>query len=355
MIEVLERWQEKTLFIVVAVVVFNFLAKRVISRLHTHFEKRNEPWIDSFFQAIYLPVSVYTWFFAFVYALNMILSHIFSDWTFDRIDRVFIVGAILAIAWFVMRWKKALIRLSISKSKRHELAWDRGRIDVIDKLGTIFVLFMTILLLMEVTDRSMNTLIAFGGIGGLALAIASQEIIGNFFGGFMIYMTHPFSVGDWVKVPSQNIEGHVEEIGWYMTRIRTFAKRPIYVPNSTFAKSVVETPSRMSNRQLKETIGLRYRDVPVIKEVISDLKQMLKVHPGIDQGLPVLVHLEGFSHALEVTISIYTIATDTETYSDVKQDVLLKVIEVLEKHHAEMASPTAVVEIPDIVKVRTTG
>ena len=55
-------------------------------------------------------------------------------------------------------------------------------------------------------------------------------MISNFFGGFMIYVTHSFGIGDWINLPDHNVEGYVEEIGWYTTRIRTFEKRPIYVP-----------------------------------------------------------------------------------------------------------------------------
>ena len=199
------------------------------------------------------------------------------------------IGAVLAIAWFFMRWKRNTINQIVTKNKTHSILFDRGKIDALDKLASVSIFFLTVIELMNITGRSMNTLIAFGGIGGLALAIASQEIIGNFFGGLMIYLTHPFSVGDWINLPERGLEGHVEDIGWYMTRIRTFEKRPIYVPNSTFSKTVVMTPSRMSHRQFKETFRVRYSDIKVIKEIVSGISEMLREHPNIDQDQKTLV------------------------------------------------------------------
>src|SRR5262249_46344986 len=159
----------------------------------------------------------------------------------------------------------------IARSKNHEIALDQGKIDVMDKVMTMGILFLMTLILLEISDRGMNTLIAFGGVGGIAIAFASQEIISSFFGGLMIYLNQPFAVGECVNIPERNIEGNVEEIGWYKTKIRTFKKRPIYITNSMFSKIVVVNPSRMSHRQFKEKIGLRYQDLPVIKVIMEEL------------------------------------------------------------------------------------
>ena len=91
----------------------------------------------------------------------------------------------------------------------------------------------------------------------------------------MIYLDRPFDVGDWVRSPDKNIEGTVEDIGWRLTRIRTFDKRPLYVPNGTFSTISVENPSRMSNRRIKTNIGLRYDDANKVATIIADIESML--------------------------------------------------------------------------------
>ena len=103
---------------------------------------------------------------------------------------------------------------------------------------------------MQALGYSISGVLAFGGIGGIAVGFAAKDLLANFFGGLMIYLDRPFSVGDWIRSPDKNIEGTVEEIGWRLTRIRTFDKRPLYVPNSTFTQISVENPSRMLNRRI---------------------------------------------------------------------------------------------------------
>ncbi len=108
----------------------------------------------------------------------------------------------------------------------------------------------------------------------------------------MVYMTQPFTIGEWVNLPERKIEGHIEEIGWYLTRIRNFDKRPIYVPNSIFTQTIVITPSRMSHERFHHTIGLRYQDIKVVKSIIDNIKLMLMKHSAIDHHLSVDVFLK---------------------------------------------------------------
>ncbi len=252
-----------------------------------------------------------------------------------------------------MLCKKNLIRLMTLKSKRHEISWNRSKIDVIDKAITILVIFITILLVMEITGRSISTLIAFGGIGGLAIAFASQEVIANFFSGLMIYLTHPFGVGDWINLRERNIEGYVEEIGWYTTRVRTLEKRPIYVPNSIFSKVVVETPSRMSHRELKEKIHLRYRDMKVIREITADITSMLEEHKHVDNDQKISVTLTGFgTYSLDVDVTAYITVIDSEEFALVKEELLFLIIDILNKHGAEMAAPITILDIPNGIVIK---
>ena len=94
----------------------------------------------------------------------------------------------------------------------------------------------------------------------------------------MIYFDKPFKIGDWIRSPDRSIEGTVETIGWRLTVIRTFDKRPLYVPNSVFTNIAVENPRRMSNRRINETIGVRYDDMKSVSKIVDDIKAMLSSH-----------------------------------------------------------------------------
>ncbi len=339
-------WQDELLAILAFVVVFNFLARWILRVLQRRFEKQKKVWGASLVQALYAPLVFYTWFFAIAHASNLILPQIVSEDYYRSMHKVLAVVAVLSFAWFILRWKKLLLRVVRSKIKHHEMHVKQAKVDVIDKIATIITIFITILLLLEVTDRSVSTLIAFGGVGGLAIAFASQEMIANYFSGFMIYTTRPFVVGDWIQLPERNIEGYVEEIGWYMTRIRTFEKRPIYVPNALFSKMVVVTPSRMSHRKFKEIIALRYCDLPKARKFTADVEAMFENHPQIDQDQKILTCLHSLSSSsIEFELSAYTKIVNSEDFALFKQEILFSIIDIIKKNGAELASPVTEINV----------
>jgi len=350
-------WFMEIVSILAIVLVFNFIVKRVLKSLQNHFHKQNHIWKESFVRALYMPLSCYVWFFASVEVACLLIYEIFSVTFLDYKHILLSIAAILAITWFLFRWKNQIVSHMIAKSKKQEIVFDHGKIDMIDKLLTVVIIFFTILMMMEVTGRSFATLIAFGGVGGLAIAFSSQEIIASFFGGMMIYLTHPFGIGDWIVLPEKDIEGYVEEIGWYMTRIRTFEKRPIYVPNAIFTKMILVNPSRMTHRQIKETIGVRYGDLDQIKPVIADIKKMLKSHSDIDQSQAIHVHFTGFgTHSLDILMSAHSTVISNEGFYRVREDILFKVIEILAKNNVELASEaaqTTIIDIPTGIKLVT--
>lgn len=335
----------QTLGIILFVLLFNFVFKTLLLKLSVTFDKRKRVWALSFVSALHKPLTYFVWFVAALCAVDTLASSLFHL-HLANIHLVLSVGAVLTFGWFLMRWNNQLVHYMLEMSQNHKIQLTPGRLDLISKLATISVIFITIFLLMDVTGRNMQTLIAFGGIGGLALAFASQQVISNFFGGLMIYLTQPFSIGEWVSLPERKIEGHIEEIGWYLTRIRNFEKRPIYVPNSVFTQTIVITPSRMSHERLHHTIGLRYRDIQVIQSTINNIKLMLLKHPSVDHHLSVDVFFKSFGpSSLEIEISAYISTISGASFPVVRQEILLKIADIVTEAGAEIATPTNIVEI----------
>ena len=162
----------------------------------------------------------------------------------------------------------------------------------------------------------------------------------------MIYMDRPFDVGDWIRSPDKEIEGTVEKIGWRLTTIRTFEKRPLYVPNAIFTSIAVENPSRMSNRRIKETIGIRYDDVVKMEDIVTEVKEMLKEHDDIDANQTLIVNFNEFApSSLDFFIYTFTKTTNWIKFHEVKQNVLLKIIRIIESHGAQTAFPTSTLHI----------
>ncbi|MDD9894995.1 MAG: mechanosensitive ion channel family protein, partial [Gammaproteobacteria bacterium] len=190
-----------------------------------------------------------------------------------------------------------------------------------------------------------TALLAFGGVGGLAVGFAAQDLLSNFFGGLMIYLDRPFKIGDWIRSPDRNIEGTVESIGWRLTVVRTFDKRPLYVPNSVFTTLALENPSRMSNRRIKETIGIRYQDASKMGAIVADVKSMLQNHEEIDSDQTLIVNFNAYAaSSLDFFIYTFTKTTNWILFHEIKQDVMLKIIDIVHSHDADFAFPTTTLD-----------
>jgi MscS family membrane protein len=138
----------------------------------------------------------------------------------------------------------------------------------------------------------------------------------------------------------------VEYIGWRHTRVRAFNKNPIYVPNALFTTIVVENPTRMTNRRIKETIGIRYQDLDKMAAIVADVKAMLQGHPEIDTGATLIVSFNQFAaSSLDFFIYTFTRTVEWVHYHEVKQDVLLKIADIIRAHGAEIALPTRTLHI----------
>ena len=218
---------------------------------------------------------------------------------------------------------------------------DTTTVTAMAKLGKLSLAVIIILSVVQTLGVSVSGVLAFGGMGGLVVGMASKDLLSNLFGALMVYMDKPFKVGDWIRSPDKSIEGTVEDIGWRVTRIRTFDKRPLYVPNSLFTQIVVENPSRMSNRRIKENFGLRYQDISQVENIINEVREMLINHVDIDTKQTLIVNFDLFNNSsLDFFIYTFTKTTNWVKFHNIKQDILLNIAQIVAKNGAEFAFPT---------------
>ena len=218
--------------------------------------------------------------------------------------------------------------------------------EIVVRIIKIIVVVITVLIIMQELGLSISGLLAFGGVGGLIVGLAAKDLLSNFFGGMMIFFDRPFRVGEFIKSPDRNIEGIVEKIGWRLTVVRTFSKNVLYIPNTAFSSIIVENATRMSNRRINETIGIRYDDLSKMKSIINDVNTILSKNDKIDQSQKAKVYFKSFSaSSCDFFIYAFTLTKDWEEFLSIKQDILLKVAEIIEKHDAEIAYPTTTVFI----------
>jgi MscS family membrane protein len=246
------------------------------------------------------------------------------------------IAILILVGW-------AFLRL-INKAESTFVALDHKDTTTVTAMSKLAKLSLAVIIILSVVQTlgvSVSGVLAFGGMGGLIVGMAAKDLLSNLFGALMVYMDKPFKVGDWIRSPDKSIEGTVEDIGWRVTRIRTFDKRPLYVPNSLFTQIVVENPSRMSNRRIKENFGLRYKDISQVEKIISEVREMLTQHPDIDTNQTLIVNFDLFNNSsLDFFIYTFTKTTDWVQYHHIKQDVLLKVAQIVKQNSAEFAFPT---------------
>lgn len=245
------------------------------------------------------------------------------------------LGFIVCATWFLLRWIDR-IRTRFAVDKRI----DNAQVDATSRIATVVTVAVSVLVSLDTVGINVQTVLAFGGIGGVAIGFAGREIISNFFGGFMIYVTRPFTVGEWVRsIEEAELNGTVEDIGWYLTRVRTWDKRPLYIPNSRFSTLIVENGSRMSNRRILHTLQVRLEDVPALAHIVADLTKMLVDHGELDPRQHRMAYVDGFStFSAEIWMSCYTKSVFLYDFRRVQQELLLNAHEIIRSHGARLAS-----------------
>ena len=340
-----QNWVLQVLVVLFLTLLVNLIQRRVLNRLLARLEKNTAYWDDVVVLALRRPLSVLILVVGLGFALDIIRSEAEAV-IFEAVDPVRTVSIIVILVWFLVRLIKQGEDGIIAQREAVGEPYDRTTLDAIAKLLRVSVTIAATLVALQTLGFSVSGVLAFGGIGGLAVGFAAKDLLANFLGGLTIYLDRPFAVGDWIRSPDRDLEGTVEHIGWRLTRIRTFDKRPLYVPNSTFSTIAVENPSRMHHRRIYETIGIRYEDAGKMAAIVSDVEQMLRSHPEIETQATLMVNFTTFaSSSLDFFIYTFTKTTDWAKYHQVKQDVLLRIIEIVETHNAEIAFPTSTVHL----------
>ncbi len=345
-----DRWGGvlEIFLIVLAVVAVNFCLKIALAFLHKRVQASRNVWDDAIFAAINLPLRALTWVLGLSIAADFTIVKETTTALSELVDPFRTVGVIAVMTWFLMRLVNEVSHNMIQHQSRKGEPVDQTTIEAIAKLVRASVVITGALVILQSLGFSISGVLAFGGVGGLAVGLAAKDLLANVFGGLTIYLDRPFSKGDWIRSSEKDIEGVVEQIGWRRTVIRRFDKRPMYVPNAIFTNIVVENPSRMTNRRIKESMGIRYDDVRKVAPILNDIREMLKAHEEIDQNQIILVNFDQFgSHSLDCFVYCLTVTREWAKYHEVKQEILLRIHEIVEQHGAEMAFPTSTLHFPD--------
>lgn len=343
-------WGVELFAVVMLTFIGRYLAMRALKVLGEQFEKTTNVWDDALFKAAQGPLSWFILILGLIWAvqisdgyLDMVL---FSPTNLDIIRQLaFIVMTMVFLVRFITLAEARILDDLKSQTEDGQGRLDPTTLHALAKLTRLSVVISAVLVALPTLGIEITALLAFGGVGGIAVGFAAQDLLSNFFGGLMIYLDRPFAIGDWIRSPDREIEGTVESIGWRLTVVRTFDKRPLYVPNSVFAKLALENPSRMTNRRIYETIGIRYKDAAKMDQIVQDVHAMLRAHEEIDQDQTLIVNFNGFGKSsLDFFVYTFTKTTNWVKFHEIKQDVMLRIIRIVHEHQADFAFPTTTVD-----------
>ena len=239
--------------------------------------------------------------------------------------------------------------LSISEALRGFVYSATGKFnpDLSKEIGSFILAIWKILIagiglgaMLQVWGINVTALVASLGIGGLAFALAAKDTAANLFGSFSLLADKSIRIGEWIKV--NGVEGTVENIGMRTTKIRSFQKSLITVPNHIVANNPIENFSRRGIRRIKMHIGLTYStNSEQIKKIMKDIKEMLKQHEGISQSDSLMVNFDTFGDSsLNIFIYTFTKTANWATYLDIKEDINLKIMKIIEDNGSSFAFPS---------------
>ena len=235
------------------------------------------------------------------------------------------------------------------------------------KIVNFIIMMIGLLVVLFFAGVNLTAVLSGLGIGGFAVAFAAKDTISNFFGTLSILFSDVFSQGDWIEIDGH--QGVVVEIGLRVTTIRTFDNALIAIPNGTFAsKDVKNWDKRILGRRIKMYIGVKYDSKSEdIQKAVAEIHGMLDKHPGIATKATkyehsknrhqvaklvskadlagvkntLLVYLDSFGESsINILVYCFTKSVQWADWLETKQDVMHKIMEILERNNLEFAFPS---------------
>ncbi|MDD2336777.1 MAG: mechanosensitive ion channel family protein [Geobacteraceae bacterium] len=335
----LSRFAGAFLILIVALILKKTVNHLFFKVIYPLVSKTRSRYDDLFFQSIRKPVEWLVMIIGSFAAIHILRLPVEPVDLRHGANALFKVLLTFDVAWAFFNLVGLLETFLEGWVSKTESTLDDQLLPFIRKSIRGFVVFLAVIMTIQNLGYSISGLLASLGIGGLAVALAAKDTLSNIFGSVMILLDRPFHVGDWVK--AGDLEGIVEEVGFRSTKIRTFAKTQITVPNNVIANLAVDNISRRPNRRIKLTVGVTYETKPEeMRQAVSEIRAMLGRHPAIDQEFFLVNFTEFGASSLDILVYCFTTTVVWKEYLEAREDVCLKIMDILEGLGLEIAFPS---------------
>jgi MscS family membrane protein len=336
-------------------IIIGLLFKKLISRYFSKLlykligKKDSEIGVEKFNELLSKPIGlfimlaiIYLGASHIVYPPNWNLANVSEFGLKMIVSKSYSFVYVLSIFWILLKVIDFVGLILFAKAEKTENKMDDQLIPFILEIVKILTYIFALFIIMgNIFDVNITALATGLGIGGIALAMASKESLENLLGSFTIFFDRPFTVGDTVTVGS--VTGRVEKVGFRSTRIRTFDKSIVTVPNKKMIDAELDNLGMRPVRRVKFNLGLTYdTTIEQIKTIVADIQNMINEHEKTDQEGKVRFQEFGGS-SLDILVIYYVNSPKWDDLIDVREDINYKIMEIVKKHNSDFAFPSTTV------------
>ncbi|MCC6475934.1 mechanosensitive ion channel family protein [bacterium] len=304
----------------------------------THFAQKTDSEVDDIIlHAVRIPVG-WLCFFLGLWGALTILPLPSKPVDVDRFVFQFMKSATIFVGfWMFVRLVNGF-GLAIERGARERSPGTAGFVPVARKTVIVIMWMIAVLMALQNLGYSVTSLLAGIGLGGMALALAAKDTLANMFGSLVIFIDRSFVVGDWVKVGG--IEGIVEEVTLRVTRVRTFERTQITIPNSDLTTKPIENFTRMEKRRIKFSINVPYETPSEkVEEAVSRIRALLDANEYLGKELQQVYLSELGAASLSISVLCFTKTSDADEFMRIRHEVLLGVKREFETLGIQFALP----------------
>ena len=239
---------------------------------------------------------------------------------------------------------------TLLKKENNKDAIRKNLLSYSKRIIKVAIAIIAIIIILQNAGMNVSSLIASLGIGGVAIALAAKETLGNLFGSLSIIIDKPFTVGDWICCGEH--EGTVEDIGFRSTKIKTFYDSVITLPNSMVADSVIDNLGRRQSRRARFTLDVTYDTSPeTIESFVKGITEILKSNEFVRQDY-FQVYFSGYAaSSLQIFVNLFLKVNDWDEELLQKQKIFLEILKLSKKLNIDFAFPTQTLDIPKGLEV----
>jgi MscS family membrane protein len=246
------------------------------------------------------------------------------------------------VVWFLFRLVDVISEYLAKLTRRTESQLDDQLVPLVSKALKVTVVLVGAVTTLQMLGINVTGLVAGLGIGGLAIALGLQDTMANFFGSVFILIDRPFSVGDWIKI--DDVEGTVNEVGFRSTRIETFPKTIVTIPNKTVANATIDNWSRMPKRRVYQTVGVTYETTAEqMEKAVRVVRDIVENDEGVDNEYIVVRFREFSDSSLDIIVYYFTKATAFAEHLETKERINLGIMRAIDDMGLSIAFPTRTV------------